>query len=564
MENKQFVPYDEADPTGLVTKPIGAQTLAITGYAGGGGILNIPAEIDGKRVVSIGVKGESGAFAGNGTLCQIHMPGSIVTIEADSFKNCTALENILIPPNTVYVGKDAFAGCVKISSISSLTNEGVAYSWDKDWNSDHIQTLWSDKAGNGGVSAANSIEELLVDGVAGIAKGFASKAVSTGADIAINSILSAFGYRSGAEIFQEATTKTLQEIKELLIKQANRLSEQIGAVEGKVSEIRDQLDVIEHDILMAEDRGELGTRMSMVNQYIAKIDTLYDRYIRIAREDDYDVARAMVEGLIPEIQAADLPTMFTYMNNELTHSSAGSQTPLITLYNNYVNKVCPFAFQSAPKTNLYVEYMQGVQIKAVQLYTEYCNYMQALNNDSDAQVKMWQKNSQSSISLLEEALEAQNQLVPTMENIALHPGDDLTEFHLVNKEYDIDFYFSSVLLHIDEFIIKEDDQDGKGPNYYFGDEPVSLSYRNPVARKDYQNIDRLRIAHNVNISNSDFINQCVQINLETPMWGCKSELVPYGYTGHTWYSCPTININHPYAERRFDNGGPFYAVRVWR
>jgi hypothetical protein len=78
--------------------------LAVTGYKGYGGSLEIPSEIDGFPVVSI----DSGAFAGKG-LTNVTIPESITTIGNGAFSS-NELQTIMIPSNVTLIHNGAFAG----------------------------------------------------------------------------------------------------------------------------------------------------------------------------------------------------------------------------------------------------------------------------------------------------------------------------------------------------------------------------------------------------------------------------------------------------------------------
>ena len=75
------------------------QTVTITGYQGSGGAVEIPADIDGKSVTSIG----------NG-----------------AFRNCPGLKRITIPDGVTSIGTNAFNGCSGLTDIT-VDNRNSSY-----------------------------------------------------------------------------------------------------------------------------------------------------------------------------------------------------------------------------------------------------------------------------------------------------------------------------------------------------------------------------------------------------------------------------------------------------
>ena len=86
-------------------------TVKITKYMGEGKNVNIPSQIDGKNVTSIGVR----AFYCNTNLTSITIPNNITSILTEAFYNCPRLNSITIPRQVVTIGDGAFS-----------------YQWDED------------------------------------------------------------------------------------------------------------------------------------------------------------------------------------------------------------------------------------------------------------------------------------------------------------------------------------------------------------------------------------------------------------------------------------------------
>ena len=85
--------------------------------------VNIPIEIDGKFVTSIGKE----AFSNCTGLTEITIPDSVTSIEDYAFSNCTSLTEITIPDSVTSIGERAFYYCTGLAKITipdSVTSIG--------------------------------------------------------------------------------------------------------------------------------------------------------------------------------------------------------------------------------------------------------------------------------------------------------------------------------------------------------------------------------------------------------------------------------------------------------
>ena len=99
-------------------------TAEITKYKGTDEVLEIPSEIDGYKVTSIG----EFSFYGCKTLKSITIPDGVTRLCKYAFSVCSALNSITIPDGVTYIGSDAFWQCTSLTSITipdSVTSMGT-------------------------------------------------------------------------------------------------------------------------------------------------------------------------------------------------------------------------------------------------------------------------------------------------------------------------------------------------------------------------------------------------------------------------------------------------------
>lgn len=88
-------------------------TAKITEYIGSAAEVNIPSELDGKKVTVIGFY----AFNFCESLTSVNIPDSVTGIDLFAFSNCKSLSNVNIPDSVTSIGNSAFFGCGALTSI---------------------------------------------------------------------------------------------------------------------------------------------------------------------------------------------------------------------------------------------------------------------------------------------------------------------------------------------------------------------------------------------------------------------------------------------------------------
>ncbi|MBQ9695027.1 MAG: leucine-rich repeat domain-containing protein, partial [Oscillospiraceae bacterium] len=89
-------------------------SVEISKYNGADKIVEIPAEIGGKPVTSIGYR----AFYDCKTVESVTIPESVTRIGAYAFYECTALASVTIPEGVTSIEDYAFYGCTSLESVT--------------------------------------------------------------------------------------------------------------------------------------------------------------------------------------------------------------------------------------------------------------------------------------------------------------------------------------------------------------------------------------------------------------------------------------------------------------
>ena len=133
-------------------------TLEIDKYVGNDTIFEIPAEIGGKKVTSIGYK----AFENRTSLTSVTIPDSVTDIGFQAFHNCTSLKSVTIPASVISIGTYAFGYFYDANKETKI--DGFKINYTKN-TAGHLYA-----AQNGFTDEACLINELQDDGTVIITK----------------------------------------------------------------------------------------------------------------------------------------------------------------------------------------------------------------------------------------------------------------------------------------------------------------------------------------------------------------------------------------------------------
>lgn len=107
-------PKTEPNPASDFAYTVNNDKVSITEYRGSGGDVVIPAEIEGRKVTSIG----QNAFRWCTHLTSINMPNSITNIGNGAFYRCVNLTSVFMTGGVTVIGVEAFAYCSNLTYVA--------------------------------------------------------------------------------------------------------------------------------------------------------------------------------------------------------------------------------------------------------------------------------------------------------------------------------------------------------------------------------------------------------------------------------------------------------------
>lgn len=369
------------------------------------------------------------------------------------------------------------------------------------------------------VQAADAAS-VVTDLATTAAKSCVSTAAGKVGNIVVSNILSAFGYVDPEAKFRTEVLQSLDDIKSAITEGVKQLSGQLDQIQSDLTTLQVYCAKMKSELFAKIEHAEIDTRLSTLNDCFATVDTIYkDYYLQLAKIDDYDVAQLKVKETVAQIERANLPILITRMRNEYTGTSGGAQIPLITVYATYLMEAYPFMHQVYERLMNFAQYCEYELLRAEQLYLEYCNYQQAANDGSDANVKLWQGNAATALQNLNDGLSEIEALLPDtdysleqIEPMCWVNGELVREhvkYHLFSQKYNIDLVFdpghdTSSFDAQKELLLTPSDLPG-----------VDEYKRLGQLFKDYGSGDKRLL---------DCINELVGTSISTPMWECACGL----------------------------------------
>ncbi len=122
-ENIQPVPAETHECGDYAYRLLEDGSAEIISYTGAALELEIPGELDGHAVTSIG----DFAFSWCGSLTGITLPDGVTSIGNSAFRSCFSLTGITLPDSVTSIGNSAFRSCFSLTDITlpdSVTSIG--------------------------------------------------------------------------------------------------------------------------------------------------------------------------------------------------------------------------------------------------------------------------------------------------------------------------------------------------------------------------------------------------------------------------------------------------------
>ncbi len=97
----------------FLLRDLGNGSAEISEYRGNAALVEVPGQVEGRRIVAIG----AWAFAGKGGLRSVILPSAVRVIGDGAFSNCASLEKVYFSMGLEKIGARAFFGCPKLAGV---------------------------------------------------------------------------------------------------------------------------------------------------------------------------------------------------------------------------------------------------------------------------------------------------------------------------------------------------------------------------------------------------------------------------------------------------------------
>ena len=173
-------------------------SVEITGYKGSAAEVVIPDKIDGKKVISVG----EAAFKQNKEITKMTIPGTVTSLQYESFSGCTNLTEVVVPKSgeLLTIAEQSFYSCSKLKSFDMPDKTETIGKWAFYSCGDLTTVLFGEKvksigfqafvdSGLTSVSLPDSVTNVG-DGVFSMCKKLASVKIGSGLDAIAASMFS--------------------------------------------------------------------------------------------------------------------------------------------------------------------------------------------------------------------------------------------------------------------------------------------------------------------------------------------------------------------------------------
>lgn len=103
---------------GYATNDLPDNKIEITGVCFSADSIEIPSQLNGKIVTSIGAS----AFSNKDEMTNVEIPSTVTCIGNSAFSNCTNLNNVNIPSSITSIGNYGFYNCTKLNNVTIPSN----------------------------------------------------------------------------------------------------------------------------------------------------------------------------------------------------------------------------------------------------------------------------------------------------------------------------------------------------------------------------------------------------------------------------------------------------------
>ena len=128
LDPVDFTDYVQASVSAYAYETLEDGSIHLTAYNGSEADVSIPAEVDGKRVASLGMASDGTAFSWKTSPVNVHVPDGVNILD-NTFQSCTDLTSVRLPEDLPAISSGAFHSCSALTTLDipdSVTAVGDA------------------------------------------------------------------------------------------------------------------------------------------------------------------------------------------------------------------------------------------------------------------------------------------------------------------------------------------------------------------------------------------------------------------------------------------------------